>query len=113
MVFENPGELFYNDVEPEVAAKCVDMLLPHAYIAFRSPCPTPAWAEDDFKGKFAYIKCTEDPAVSASMQASIVKGTGVEWIVQDIAGGHSPFVSRPKELAGMLFELSKRFAESE
>lgn len=112
MGFDNQRELFYNDVEPELAARYVDALLPHAYIAFRSPCPSPAWEEEDFKGKFAYIRCTEDPAVPLSMQESIMKGTGVDWIVRDIAGGHSPFVSRPEELAGMLLELSNRFDEA-
>ena len=34
---------------------------------------------------------------------------GVEWIVREMATGHSPFVNEPAELAGILGELVGAF----
>jgi hypothetical protein len=108
-VWDDPVKLFYHDLPPDVAARAVDNLAPHAYSVFESTSPPPAWAEEDFRGQFAYIRCMNDAVLPLAVQDAMIQGTGVEWIVRDIAFGHSPFLGKPEELTGLLGEFVKEF----
>ncbi|KAG9231346.1 hypothetical protein BJ875DRAFT_517460 [Amylocarpus encephaloides] len=102
--FSQP-ERFYHDVPRPLAATFISTLLPHSYLAFHSPSPKPAFLEEDFTGRFAYIKCTEDVPVSFARQEELIRGTGVGWVERSIESGHSPFANRPEELAGIMGEV--------
>ncbi|KAF4621943.1 hypothetical protein G7Y89_g14403 [Cudoniella acicularis] len=108
-VFENPAELFYPDLPPSSQKQYTDLLQPHAYNAFHTQCLPPAWAEDDFKGRRAYIKCMADIAVPPVAQQAMLDSTGVEWIVREIEAAHSPFASKPEELARLIVGLRDEF----
>jgi hypothetical protein len=108
-MWDDPVKLFYHDLSPEVAARAVDNLVPHAYSAFNTPSPPPAWAEEDFKGHFAYIRCMQDAILPPFVQDAMMQGTGVEWIVRDIEAAHSPFLGKPEKLTGLLRDLASQF----
>jgi pimeloyl-ACP methyl ester carboxylesterase len=59
----------------------------------------------------AYIKCTQDrvipPALADDLIAAVDACTpGNRTVVRDIEASHSPFLSRPRELAAMIVDLA-------
>ena len=95
---EDPAKVFYNDVEPQIAAIYAESLclcsphLPHckqAYAAFQHISST-------------YSLCELDNAISVTMQErmSTQPGTWVE--VMRVKASHSPFLSMPAEVAKMI-----------
>ena len=79
--------------------------------AFDSPAPAMAWADPDFVGKIAYIRCMKDQALPPFLQDMFLEKSGVEWEVKDLEASHSPYASKPEELADILGELAQQFAE--
>jgi hypothetical protein len=77
--------------------------------SFTSAVPRASWDGDDFKGRVAFIRTTDDRAIPLEVQQMMLDGTGVEWIVRDIESGHSPQLSRPEELVRILVEVAKIF----
>jgi hypothetical protein len=54
----------------------------------------------------AYIRLTEDRAVSPALQDRLLNETPVER-VESIAASHSAYFSKPEELASMVLKLSR------
>ncbi|KAH7088923.1 Alpha/beta hydrolase fold-1 [Paraphoma chrysanthemicola] len=77
--------------------------------SFVTPLPRASWDSDDFKGRVAFIRAVNDPAIPLAVQQMMLDESGVEWIVKDIESGHSPQVSQPAKLAEMLIALTKTF----
>lgn len=77
--------------------------------SFTTPVPRTSWDDDAYKGRIAFIRTLQDAAVPLQMQQKMIEDTGVEWSVRDIDSGHSPQLSQPEKLAGMLVELAKGF----
>ena len=95
---------FYADVEPSLARSLENSLLPHAMQVFNSPVPPAAWAESEFAGKLAFLRCTQDQAMPVVMQDMLVQRSGVDWMVKDIEASHSSWASRPEEVVKILDE---------
>lgn len=106
----SPIESFYQDVDPGTANSLVGSLRPHAMLAFVSPTGNPAWAEPAFENKLAYLRCTQDQAIPAALQDNVIERSGVRWMVRDIDAGHSPWVSKPKEVVEAIIEFAEQFA---
>ena len=91
---------FYHDVPPELADEAISWLVPQAAAGIAGPdtqiCPPAAPA--------VYIRCAEDRTVAAPWAefASHVL-TGAAPRVIDAS--HSPFLSRPAELADMFEQI--------
>ena len=68
-----------------------------------------AWADPDFSGKIAFIRCTKDQALPAFLQDKFMEKSQVEWQVRDIEASHSPYASKAEELAVVLGELARGF----
>lgn len=77
---------------------------------FDSSAPAPAWADDDYAGKIAFIRCTADQALPLFLQDMFVKNSGVEWSVRELESSHSPFISQPQKVVEVLNELVTQFA---
>jgi hypothetical protein len=77
--------------------------------SFTSPCPRATWDDDEYKGRVAFIRTTNDASLPLHIQQMMIDGTGVEWIVKDIESSHSPQISQPENLANMLLGLAKEF----
>jgi len=112
-MWDDPINLFYADLPSEIAARAVENLMPHAFSVFHTPSPPPAWTEEDFKGRLAYVRCMEDAALTPTIQDVMIQGTGVEWVVRDIVTSHSPFLSKPAELTSLLKELAEEFLRAD
>lgn len=77
--------------------------------SFTSALPRATWDDNAYKGRIAFIRTLKDAAVPLPMQQQMIEGTGAGWIVKDIDSGHSPQLSQPEKLTGMLVELAKEF----
>jgi pimeloyl-ACP methyl ester carboxylesterase len=95
-------DVFYHDCTPADVAWAFARLRPQAPTPRREPCPLAAWPA----GERAYILCREDRAVSPAWSRRVARERlGVEPI--ELEGSHSPFISRPSVLAGVLDRLAR------
>ena len=95
-------DVFYHDCTPADVAWAFARLRPQAAAPRREPCPLTAWPA----GEKAYILCTEDRAVSPIWSRRVARERlGVEPI--ELEGSHSPFISRPEVLAGVLDRVAR------
>ncbi len=96
-------ELFFHDVPPDAAALAVTRLRSQSYRFMNEPSPLAAWPDVPSD----YIVCRDDRAVNPAWGRSAARERlGVEAIELD--GGHSPFLTRPAELAGVIDTLISR-----
>lgn len=95
-------DLFYHDCAPEDVAWAFARLRPQAAAPRTEPCPLGAWPAADP----AYILCREDRAISPDWSRRVARARlGVEAVELD--GSHSPFISQPSVLAGVLDRLAR------
>ena len=93
-------ELFYPDAAPADAAWAVAQLRPQSYRFMNEPSPLRAWPNVQSRS----IVCRDDRAINPDwVRAAAHEHLGVEAV--EIDGGHSPFVTRPAELAELLDSL--------
>jgi pimeloyl-ACP methyl ester carboxylesterase len=91
------GELFYHDVPADLAAWATSRLRPQSYAVFSEPCPLASWPVVPADA----IVCRDDRAINPEWVRSAARQRlGVE--AREIEGGHSPFLTRPVELARIL-----------
>jgi pimeloyl-ACP methyl ester carboxylesterase len=93
-------ELFFHDASPETAAWAVARLRPQGYHAMGEPSPLERWPDVPID----VIACRDDRAINPDwVRSSARERLGVDAV--EIDGGHSPFLTRPAELAGLLDAL--------
>ena len=91
---------FYHDVPAEVAARAVTELRGQPSSVFTEPWPLAAWPAVPTR----YVLCREDRLVSPEW-ARRVTADRLGIVPDEIDGSHSPFLSRPVELADLLERL--------
>lgn len=90
-------EIFFNDAVPADAAWAGAQLRPQSYRVVTEVTPLAAWPDVPS----AYIVCRDDRAVNPEWgRRAARERLGVEAL--EIDGDHSPFLSRPMELARVL-----------
>jgi pimeloyl-ACP methyl ester carboxylesterase len=87
--------VFYNGVDPELTAQAVARLHLHSTSALTQPLSRAAWTELPS----TYVVCEQDQAIPVSAQEAMSARADT---VLRLDAGHSPFLSRPAELAGVL-----------
>jgi pimeloyl-ACP methyl ester carboxylesterase len=93
-------ELFFNDVPEEVAGWAFKQLRPQCYNIFGQVTPLAAWPDVPASS----IVCRGDRSFNpAWLRTAARERLGVEAV--EIDGGHSPFLSRPTELAALIDSL--------
>jgi pimeloyl-ACP methyl ester carboxylesterase len=93
-------EIFFPDATPAVARWATQRLRPQSYRVMSETTPLEAWPDVDCRS----IVCRDDRAINpAWVRASARERLGVEAV--EISGGHSPFLTRPVELALALDQL--------
>ena len=99
-------QYFYHDVPGPVAERAVAQLVPQAVAGITGP----AGAFERADAPSVYIQATDDRAVSESWArwAALVL-TGSQAVT--IGGSHSPMLSRPVELADLLENQAREFAQ--
>ncbi|EWG53456.1 hypothetical protein FVEG_11885 [Fusarium verticillioides 7600] len=112
-VAKDPGSLFYRpDVSDEQAQWALLQLQPQSMAANMGIVPPQAWQEESYKGRLAYIKATEDAVIPLFDQESMIASSGGSeaWKTRLLEGsGHSPQISRPKEVAQVVDSLIQDF----
>jgi pimeloyl-ACP methyl ester carboxylesterase len=95
--------LFYGECTSESTAWALSLLRPEALAAF----PTPVRVSDDGAGAIprAYIECARDHAITHGLQRHMQRRLPCDPVVT-IDTDHSPFLSRPRELADHLLALA-------
>lgn len=97
---ENAKRYFYSDVEEALASRCIDRLTPQSLLPLGEPSPLEKWPNVPLVSIYA----TEDPIITTTYSTDRGNALGMSLI--DVGGGHSPFLVRPKELAGVLDGLA-------
>lgn len=94
-------EIFYHDCDPDIASAAARKLRPQHWRVTQEVTPLREWPAVPS----AYICCAGDRAVSNSYSSRAARDQlHVEAI--EMPGGHSPFLSRPAELAAQLALLA-------
>jgi pimeloyl-ACP methyl ester carboxylesterase len=95
--FEIASAVFYADCDGDVARAAFDRLRPQAQRAHGEPCPM-ATQPDVL---CSYVVCAEDAIVNPQWSRRAARERlGVDPI--ELPGSHSPFLSRPTDLAALL-----------
>lgn len=90
-------EIFYHDAPPALAQWASARLRPQAYRYMSEPSPLAEWPDVERD----CIVCRDDRAIDPDWGRGAARDRlGVEAI--EIDGGHSPFLTRPAELAAVL-----------
>jgi pimeloyl-ACP methyl ester carboxylesterase len=93
-------EIFFQDATPAIARWATQRLRPQAYRVMNETTPLTAWPEVESR----VIVCRDDRAINPAWVRSAARDRlGVEAV--EISGGHSPFLTRPVELALALDQL--------
>lgn len=92
--------VLYPDCAPPVAAWAADHLRPQSRTPHSEPCPVNAWPEV----LSSYILCRDDLAVGADWARRAARDR-LGATAEELPGGHSPFLSRPADLAEVLDRL--------
>ncbi len=94
---DTAAQLFFHDASSELRSWAAARLRPQALLVMDEASPLTSWPDVPS----AYILCRDDRAVNAEWARSAARERlGVEAI--EMEGGHSPFLTRPAELAPIL-----------
>lgn len=105
----DPKNVFYNDVNDEVAKVAISQLKLQAEPALSSPSGPPAWPDSVYDGKRAYIQTALDNTIPFVAQDAMVTYSRVEWDITKLNTGHSPFLSQPKAVADFVVDRLKAY----
>jgi pimeloyl-ACP methyl ester carboxylesterase len=93
-------EVFFQDATPEVGRWATERLRPQSYRVMNEVTPLEAWPDVEKRS----IVCRDDRAINPDWVRTAARDRlGVEAV--EIDGGHSPFMTRPAELAQLLNSL--------
>lgn len=106
---KDPRNVLFNDLNDGEAERLAKLLRPTSMHAFDSPAPSMAWAEPEFADKLGFVRCLQDRALPPFVQDKFVESSGVKWDVKDIEASHSPFASKPDDLAELLEGFARSF----
>lgn len=97
----NPARYFYNDLPASTAEHWANKLKHHSLPTLVSPVTYAAWRHIPV----TYLLCEADNALPLPMQEAMVetaKAAGVDIAVDRCEAGHSPFLSVPEVVVGLL-----------
>jgi pimeloyl-ACP methyl ester carboxylesterase len=98
MLPDGPEQVFYNDCTPEVAAASAARIQPQSLSACRQRLTAAAWETIPS----TYIVADLDAGLPRVVQEGMAAGKAKR--VVHVEAGHSPFLSRPAELAALIAE---------
>lgn len=90
----------YADCDPADAEAAIQRLRPQAVTPYAVPCPLAEFPDVPS----TYIGCRDDALVRPEWSRSAAQRLGAEFI--ELPGSHSPFLSRPSDLATVLDALA-------
>jgi pimeloyl-ACP methyl ester carboxylesterase len=93
-----PVNVFYNDVDAETARCAVSQLGYQSYASMQQPLTEAAWTSIPS----TYVICEADNAIPVAAQEEMANHADD---IQRLNSSHSPFLSQPAALAGLLKRL--------
>ncbi|WP_218146251.1 alpha/beta fold hydrolase [Geodermatophilus ruber] len=93
-----PESVFYDDCDPEETAAAVARLTPQSMSSCTTPLRAAAWSTVPS----TYVVADLDPELPQAVQEMMAAGKATH--VRHIDAAHSPFLSRPRELAALITE---------
>ena len=114
----DPIPTFYADVPEPLASVAADYLQPHSLLSFNTALKSVHWGDEAYDapttgagrrvnegvGRRVYLRASKDQAMPPSAQDKFVEDSGVEWKVIELGTSHSPMLSQPERLAGVIGE---------
>lgn len=95
-------QIMYADCDPDTADHAVARLRPQAQSPYLRACPLETYPDVPC----TYVVCSEDLLVSPAWSRRIaIERLGADLI--ELPGSHSPFTSRPGQLAAVLHDLAQ------
>jgi pimeloyl-ACP methyl ester carboxylesterase len=91
---------FYHDCDEATARKAFERLRPTSLTVFTERCPIDRWPDVPS----TYILMTEDRAVGQAWSRRVARQR-IDADLIELGGSHSPFYSRPLELADILAKV--------
>jgi pimeloyl-ACP methyl ester carboxylesterase len=101
MIHPSPIPYFYHDLDPTLAEEAARHLGPQARSAMTDTVKHAGWKAFPR----TLIQCDDDRAILWDMFA-LSEQDRAGWEIIKIEGGHSPFLSRPEEVAGVLRRIA-------
>jgi pimeloyl-ACP methyl ester carboxylesterase len=102
---------FYGDVDPATARAAIGLLSPDSPAGFITEI-VPVTRARYGAIPHSYVVCTEDNAIPEPLQrrfiAEIDAVSSAPTSVTELVSSHSPFLSRPADLAGMIRSVASR-----
>jgi pimeloyl-ACP methyl ester carboxylesterase len=92
---------FYQDCQEDVARRAFERLRAMSLVAHTEACPLQEWPDVPS----VTIVMSDDRAVSPDWSRRVAQGR-LGAPVRELPGGHSPFLSRPAELAELLVTIA-------
>ena len=109
-VVDDPINILAANVDAALAKSLIAELRPHSSLAFTSPQPHPAWADEAFQGRLAFIVITEDRAMPKEAQFGMMASTQQAWIVKEMVSSHcAPFLNGIDETVELTREIIDQF----
>jgi len=104
-----PKVPLYSDVTSPLDEAAELSSISQSLTVFTSPCPLTSWHAEAFRGRCVYVRTLLDLVVPCEIQSAMLERTGKEWIVRDIATGHSPQLAAPEMLTDIILEAAQQF----
>ena len=102
-------QVLYGDADPSLASELEAGMIPTALAAFETPALAPAWAEEAFDGRRAYIRTLDDQCNPLFLQEAWIDKSGVKWDTTDLKSSHCPFISRPQEVVDSALQFIEKW----
>jgi pimeloyl-ACP methyl ester carboxylesterase len=96
-----PESVFYSDCDPEEAAAAAARLTPQSMSSCTTPLGAAAWQTVPA----TYVVADRDPELPQAVQEMMAGGKARQ--LRHIDSAHSPFLSRPEELAALISEVAQ------
>jgi pimeloyl-ACP methyl ester carboxylesterase len=96
-----PESVFYSDCSPEEAAAAVAQLTPQSMSSCTTPLSAAAWQTVPA----TYVVADRDPELPQAVQEMMATGKARE--LRHLDSAHSPFLSRPEELAALITDVTR------
>lgn len=94
-------ELFFHDVKPDTARWATQRLRPQAYKVLNETTPLTAWPDVECRS----VVCRDDRAMNPDWVRSAARDR-LGTVAVEFDGGHSPFLTRPADLARVLDSMA-------
>jgi pimeloyl-ACP methyl ester carboxylesterase len=92
-------EVLYGDLDETAAAEATSRLVLHNAEAVTTPVDRASWHQVPS----SYVVCTQDHTVPVEVQRMFAARASA---VRELSSSHSPMLSMPRNLAGLLLELA-------